>query len=151
MKSKIVLGLTAGLLLGVSAEAKVTDLSTKSGTLTAPAEGKGQVVFFRPGSMMGAALGCTVHEGASQIARLGNGKYYVVPMAPGIHQFATHGEATDTLKLEVEEGETYFVKCNIAMGVMAGRANLSPSDEAGFAKKAKGLKLWDGPKDKAAD
>ena len=68
MKSKIVLGLSIGLLMSVSAQAKVTDITTKSGTLGAPAAGQGQVVFFRPGSMMGAALGCTVHGAAGQLA-----------------------------------------------------------------------------------
>ena len=49
------------------------------------------------------------------------------------------------LALEIEPDETYFVRCNIGMGVMAGRANLSPSDRETFAKRAKGLKMWKGP------
>jgi Protein of unknown function (DUF2846) len=134
------------LLVGSSPSAMAADavapIKTKSGELGAPAAGKAQVVFFRPGSIMGAALGCTVHEGDAEIARLGSGKYYVVEEAPGKHEFFTKGEATDRLNLEVESDETYFVKCNIGMGVMSGRANLSPSDRAAFAAKAKGLKMW---------
>ena len=91
---------------------------------------------------MGAALGCTVHEGEAQVARLGSGKFFTIAATPGRHEYFTQGEATDRLTLEVESGETYFVKCNIGMGVMSGRANLSPSDRETFAKKAKGLKLW---------
>ena len=125
-------------------------LVTKSGPIGAPEAGKGQVVFFRPGSLMGAALGCTVHEGDKQVARLGSGKFYVVQAEPGAHLYNTRGEAKDELNLEVEEGETYFVRCNIGMGVVAGRANLSPSDRDAFAKKAKGLKMWE-PKGEAAD
>lgn len=60
------------------------------------------------------------------------------------------GEGTDKLALEIEPDETCFVKCNIGMGVMSGRANLSPSDREAFAKKAKGLKMWEGPKDKVS-
>lgn len=122
-------------------------LMTKSGALPAPAPGKGQIVFFRPGSMMGMALGCTVREGLTQIARLGSGKYYVVQVEPGRHEYSSRGEGKDVLALEIEPDETYFVKCNIGMGVMSGRANLSPSDRAAFAKKAKGLKMWKGPGD----
>ncbi len=125
-------------------------LVTKSGPLGTPEAGKGQVVFFRPGSLMGAALGCTVHEGDKQVARLGSGKFYVVQAEPGAHLYNTRGEAKDELNLEVEEGETYFVRCNIGMGVAAGRANLSPSDRDAFANKAKGLKMWE-PKGEAAD
>lgn len=143
--SKIALA-AAIVLCSSAASAELASLTTKSGGISAPAAGTGQVVFYRPGSLMGAALGCTVHEGEPQVARLGSGKYYVVPASPGKHEYSTRGEATDRLTLEVEEGETYFVKCNIGMGVVAGRANLSPSDEATFAKKAKRLKLWAGPK-----
>ena len=128
-------------------------LVTKSGTLGTPAAGKGMVVFYRPGSLMGAALGCTVREGAQdaeqQIARLGSGKYWVHMAEPGKHAYRTEGEKTDVLNMEIEPGETYFVKCKIGMGIMAGRANISPSDEAEFAKKAKGLKLWEPKEDKA--
>ena len=115
---------------------------TKSGALPAPQAGKAQVVFFRPGSMMGAALGCTGHEGEAEVARLGSGKYYVIAAEPGKHEYFTEGEATDRLALEVEGDETYFVKCKIGMGVMSGRANLSPADRATFAGKAKGLTMW---------
>lgn len=121
-------------------------LVTKSGPLPARAPGKGQIVFFRPGSIMGMALGCTVREGDAEIARLGSGKFYVIDAAPGRHEYVSKGEGTDKLALEIEEDETYFVKCNIGAGIMAGRANLSPSDRDAFAKKAKGLKMWTGPK-----
>lgn len=141
--------LTVGTSVAVAADEPA--ITTKSGTLGQPASGMGQVVFFRPGSIMGAALGCTVHEDDKEIARLGSGKYYVVSAAPGKHLYFTKGEATDKLNLEVEDGETYFVKCNIGAGIMAGRANLSPSDSATFAKKAKGLTMWAGKKDDKGD
>ena len=118
------------------------ELKTKSGVIAPPPAGKGLVVFYRPGSMMGMALGCTVHEGSAEIARLGSGKYYTVTEEPGKHTYNTEGEAKDVLNLEVEPDETYFVKCKIGMGIMAGRANLSPSDKAAFAAKAKGLAIW---------
>lgn len=138
----------------LAAQTTAPELTTKSGTIGAPAAGKGQVIFYRPGSMMGMALGCTVHEGAAQIARLGSGKYWVAPVAPGKHVYNTEGEAKDVLNLEVEADETYYVKCNIGMGVMSGRANLSPATQEEFAKKAKGLTLWkpkDSPEKTVAD
>lgn len=143
----------AALLLGLSAAPGLAapdaePIVTKSGPLGQPKAGMAQVVFFRPGSMIGAALGCTVHEANNQVARLGSGKYYVIDAAPGKHQYFTQGEVTDRLNLEVEDGETYFVKCNIGMGIASGRANLSPSDRDTFAHKAKGLKMW-APKEDA--
>lgn len=144
--------LALAFIMPVAAVAAPQDAAivTKSGPLGQPGAGMGQVVFFRPGSLMGAALGCTVHEGTKQVARLGSGKFYVVAVEPGTHTYNTPGEAKDEITLEVEAEETYFVRCNIGMGVMAGRANLSPSDREAFAKKAKGLKMWE-PKDEAEE
>ena len=136
------------LLLGalsltpMSAIAQDAPLVTKAGPIPAAEAGKGQIIFYRPGSLMGAALGCTVHEGTAEIARLGSGKYWVHNAEPGKHAYNTEAENKDVLNLEIEPGETYYVKCKIGMGVVAGRPNLSPSDRAEFAKKAKGMNLW---------
>jgi hypothetical protein len=43
-----------------------------------------------------------------------------------------HSEAKDVLTIEVEAGETYYVKGTIGAGILAGRPNLSPSDAATF-------------------
>jgi hypothetical protein len=119
---------------------------TKSGTIGAAPAGKAQIVFWRPGSIMGMALGCTVREGEGaaevQVARLGTGKYWVHTAEPGKHVYYTTGEATDRLNMELEEGETYFVRCAIGMGIMSGRAQVSPSDRATFLGRAKKMKLW---------
>ncbi|MFA6112510.1 MAG: DUF2846 domain-containing protein [Sphingomonas sp.] len=127
-------------------EAAQPALVTKAGPIPAAPADKGQIIFYRPGSLMGAALGCTVHEGAGEVARLGSGKYWVHNAEPGKHTYNTEAENKDVLNLEIEPGETYYVKCKIGMGIMAGRPNLSPSDRAEFAKKAKGMNLWK-PKD----
>ena len=140
--------LSVALCVGAAATSGAgAPITTKSGALPVPAAGQGQVVFFRPGSLMGAALGCTVHDGTTQVARLGSGKYYVVAATPGVHAYNTRGERKDEISVEVEEGETHFVRCKIGMGVVAGSANLSPASESDFAAKARGLALWSGPKE----
>lgn len=105
----------------------------------APAD-KGQVVFFRKGGLFGAAISCAVHEKGEKLSSLPPGKYNVQIAEPGIHEYSVKSEATDTLRLEVEAGETYFAQCNVTMGVMAGRPNLSPSDRATFLNMSKKLK-----------
>lgn len=104
---------------------------------------KGRVVFFRPGTFVGMAIPCNVHEFEGvDVAKLGSGKYFVHVTDPGAHSYKVRSEVTDKLPMEVEAGETYFVSCTIGMGVMVGRPNLSPSDRATFDLKAKGMKLW---------
>ena len=122
-------------------------ITTKTGQIGTPAAGKAQIVFFRPGSIVGMALGCTVHEGGHEVARLGSGKYYVITAEPGKHAFSTRGQTADSLNLEVEPDETYFVKCKIGSGVISGGAQLEPSDRDSFAKKAKGSSQWTPPAD----
>ena len=62
----------------------------------------------------------------------GLGSYFVSSIAPGTHVYTVHSEAKDVLTIEVEAGETYYVQGSITMGILAGRPNLSPSDEAAF-------------------
>lgn len=115
---------------------------TASETIGAPAAGKGQIIFFRPSRLGGAALGCTVRENNEQIGRLGNGKYFVHAADPGTHVFTVSSEATDTLTLEIEPDETYFVRCNIGMGIVAGRPNISPAERSLFEERASRMRRW---------
>lgn len=105
----------------------------------APA-GKAQIVFWRPSTIVGVAIPCNVHEAEPVVGKLAAGKYFVRVVDPGVHDFMVQSEAKDRLKLEVEDGETYYVKCSISMGIMVGRPNLSPSNKAAFDKAAKSLK-----------
>lgn len=138
------LTLSALALAGFAVPAAAQDVKV-SPSITAPAPGKGQVVFYRPGGM-GPLIRCTVRENGKMIARVGNGKYYVMAAEPGAHAYTAKTESTDTVRVEVEPDETTFVKCKISMGIMAGRPNLSPSDAAEYAKLGKKLKQVDAAK-----
>jgi len=151
MKTGMLLRAACGLVLAMATSGAIAEdaapIKTKTGEIGAAPAGKAQVVFFRPGSIMGMALGCTVHEGERELARLGAGKYYVVTMAPGKHTLFTRGQVGDSLNLEVEADETYFVKCKIGNGTISGAPVLEPSDRDSFAKKAKGSSMWTAPAD----
>lgn len=108
--------------------------------IAAPPEGMGQIVFFRPGKMMGAALGFIVRENDQELGKLRNATYFVHTTTPGQHSYVVHSEAKDVMNIEVEAGETYFVSGSLGMGVIAGRPNLSPSDQAAFVAASKKLK-----------
>jgi hypothetical protein len=106
--------------------------STTSGVIAAPPEGMGQVVFFRERKFAGAAIRYKVREGSAELGKLSSGTYFVVPVAPGAHEYTVHSEAKDILNLEIEAGETYYVIGSVTMGFFAGRPNLSPSDQPTF-------------------
>ena len=105
-----------------------------------PPPGMGQVVFYRS-SRMGALISCKVRENGEVVNRLPPGKYFVHQTAPGAHEYTVKSEAKDKLRIEVEEGETQYVRCAIGMGIGLGRPNLSPQDRADFDKRGKGLDL----------
>lgn len=111
--------------------------------IPAPPEGKGQVVFYRTGGFVGAAIACNVRENDVLVGKLSGGKYFVHVAEPGKHAFTAKSEAKDTLNMEVESDETYYVRCKIGAGFMAGRPNLSPVQKADFDKKSAKLKFKD--------
>jgi hypothetical protein len=105
-----------------------------------PPEGKGQIVFFRQSKFVGAAVNYKVRGGETELGKLSNGTYFVHVTEPGPHAYVVHSEAKDVLNLEIEPGETYFVVGGVTFGVLAGRPNLSPSDQAAFTAIAAKLK-----------
>lgn len=111
-----------------------------------PPAGKGQVIFYRTGGLSGAALGCAVFDvGATdKLSSLGSGRYFVLVSDPGPRSFTVKSlETKDAMALEIEEGETQFVRCKIKSGFMSGRADIAPSNEGEFRGKYKNPKLVD--------
>jgi len=116
--------------------------------------GTGTVVFFRPKKFAGAAIGFIVREGTDELGKLRNGTYFVIHPTAGVHEYVVHSESKDVLRVEVEEGETYYVQGTIGVGIMVGRPNLSPSDAAtyeGMKAKLKLAKPLKDDKDEDAD
>jgi hypothetical protein len=125
-----------------TAAPKANQSSTStSGVIGAPPAGKGQVVFFRPSAMSGWAVWFNVRENGAALGKLTNGVYFVTPLDPGTHTFTAATENKDTLKLEIDDGETYYVKGGITMGIMIGEANIAPSDKVAFEKAVGHMKL----------
>jgi hypothetical protein len=132
---------TAAMLAVPAANNMSWAASKTPATITSPPSGKGQVVFYRTGGLIGAAISCNVREDGKLVGGLSGGKYFVSVFEPGKHVFTTKSEAKDTLNMEIESNETYYVRCAIGAGVMAGRPNLSPVDKAAFDEKSGGLKF----------
>ena len=108
----------------------------------------GTVIFFRESKFAGAAVSFKVREGETELGKLSSGTYFVANLPAGPHAFVVHSEAKDILNLEVEPGETYYVRGSISMGLMVGRPNLSPSDAATYNGMKDKLKNSAEPKPK---
>ena len=124
-----------------AAEMKAAEMKAAEMAKPTAAPATGKVVFFRKGGLFGAAISCAVFENGVKVSSLSPGKYFEIDAAEGIHQYSVRSEATDTLRIEVEAGETYYNECSIGLGVLAGRPNLAPVDEARWNEKKAKLKL----------
>lgn len=101
--------------------------------VTEAASQTGRIVFFRPKKFAGGAISFKVREGDAVLGKLSNGSFFVAEVPAGEHLYHARSEGKDdTLAIEVEAGETYYVSGTISMGVFAGQGNLSPSDQAAF-------------------
>jgi hypothetical protein len=148
-KTLTALALAAAAPLAITAAAPAAVAEEKDDAalvIPAPPEGKGQVLFYRTGGLSGAALGCAVFDVGAEdkLSSLGSGKYFILVSEPGPRSFTVKSlETKDALTLEIEEGETQFVRCKIKTGFMSGRADIGPSTETEFRAKHKNPKLVD--------
>ena len=108
--------------------------------IASPAPGKGQVVFYRKGGMLGAAISCAVHEGGIKLTSLPPGRFAVVEVDPGVHNFSVKSEATDTIRIEIQSGQTAYASCHVTMGIVAGRPKLEVSNTTAFFADGQKLK-----------
>jgi hypothetical protein len=102
-------------------------------------EGKGQVVFFRRSSLMGMPYWTNIREDEAVHGKLSNGVYFVKTMEPGPHTFNTSVLGKDSMKIEVDPGETYYVEGKVTMAVIGYTVIMVPSDAATFQKVFKGM------------
>ncbi len=84
------------------------------------------IYFYRPISFVGSAIGYKIRlEDRSIIGRVRNGeKFAYRTKVLGPQSFWAITESSDSIEINVERGEEYFVRCSIVMGAMVGRPKL---------------------------
>ncbi|MBK6702813.1 MAG: hypothetical protein IPG56_02870 [Caulobacteraceae bacterium] len=82
-----------------------------------------------------------MRENDVDLGRLPNARYFVHVAEPGIHEYEIGNN--DTMRMEIEPGETYYAIQSTQMGIVAGRAVLSPSDAAAFTEAQPRMRLWE--------
>ena len=119
--------------------------SQNAGSQSAMAAGEssahGTVYFYRYRQFVGSALSPSVYCDDSQLARIDNGRFFVAHVAPGKHSFRSN-DAQSGIELDVKGGEEYFVRVEIAAGMMKGhgRLVLTPAEQGNYELKSKQLK-----------
>jgi hypothetical protein len=82
--------------------------------------------FYRPSSALGSMLGYKIKDAKDSIVgRLRNGEKFVYKTKIfGVQNFYGTLETKEELKINIEKGKEYFVRCAVTMGVALGRPEI---------------------------
>lgn len=147
MKPTLFVALCSALILSASAAAgqpadpAPASAPAASAGIAPPPAGKGQVIFFRRSSLMGFPYWTNIRENGVAYGKLSNGVYFVQVLDPGTHEFNTSVLGKDSMKVQVDPDETYYVEGKITMALIGYTVIMAPSDEGTFNIVRKGLKL----------
>ena len=91
----------------------------------APAVGQGKatVYVYRYKQFTGSALAPSVYCDEVELARMENGRYFAVKLDPGKHVFRSNDKQAG-VALDAKAGQEYYVRVEIAAGVMKGHGRL---------------------------
>ena len=86
---------------------------------------RGLVYIYRVPSIKGAAISYDIKVGENAITTLKNGGYFPYQTTPGEVEFSAKTEARSAVTIDVEAGQTYYVKGSLSVGFLMGRPHLS--------------------------
>ena len=113
--SMLVLSFLSGCAARGPAFSKIDNLSAD----------KGLVYIYRVPAFTGSAIFYDITVGENAITTLKNGGYFPYQTNPGEIEFSASTEATSAVTLDVEAGQTYYIKGSLSVGFLMGRPHLS--------------------------
>ena len=87
-------------------------------------DAKPKIYFYRIKQFTGSALEPTVYCDEKELARMDNGRYFVVTLEPGKHT-CRMGDKQTGFEVDMKAGEEYYAKITIEAGVFKGRGRLT--------------------------
>lgn len=126
-------------------ETKLVAVKADNNTTDAASDKKVTVYIYRRKSIVGAALEPSVFCDDVNLARMDNGRYFVLTLAPGKHVI----HMTDDKKgyeLNMAAGQTYYFRVGIEAGMWKGSGKILLDDEEKGASEVKKLKPLDAEK-----
>jgi hypothetical protein len=108
---------------------------------------KAKIYFYRYKQYVGSALAPSVYCDEAELARMQNGRYFVVKLEPGKHTFRSNDKQSG-VEVDLKAGQEYFVRVELATGFMKGHGRVVAvvPEQARFELKAKNLKPLDADK-----
>ena len=138
----IIIALTT--LLGCTATGPL--FSTVSSTIPAVPTDKGRIYFYRPDTMLGAAVTSDINLNGRIVGVSVRGSIFYADEAPGKCVVRTSTEVEKELSFILEAGETKYVKTSVSLGFMVGRIQPELVNPEQGANEISELHYTGGPK-----
>ena len=100
----------------------------------------GIIYFYRIKQFAGSALEPSIYCDEKELARMDNGRYFGVTLAPGEHT-CSMGDKQTGFVLDVKAGEQYYARVTIDTGFWKGRGRLTLMQKEQGAFELKKVKL----------
>mgnify|MGYP000657415371 CR=1 FL=1 len=111
------------VFLGAGCAATGPKYSDIASTIPSLAANKGRVFFFRPDTMLGAAITSDIRVNGNVVGKSERGSFFFVDQVPGNITVSTSTEVEKQLTFTLAAGETKYVKTTVSFGVLVGRIN----------------------------
>ena len=103
------------------------------------------VYFYRYKQFVGSGLTPSVYCDDQELARMDNGRYFAVRLDAGKHSLRSNDKQA-SIDLETKAGQNYYIRIEIAPGMMKGHGRvvlMSPEQGASEIKRLKPLDASD--------
>ncbi len=97
--------------------------STEASSAPQGTSSQSTVYIYRYKQFVGKALSPSVFCDDNELARMDNGRYFVVTLAPGKHLFHSNDKQAG-IDLDLKAGEKSYIRVEIATGFMKGHGRL---------------------------
>ena len=112
----------AAVITGCATGPKFADTASSMPAIKA---GDGRVFFYRSNSMLGAAIQPDVRLNGEVVGPSKPGGFFYVDRPAGAYSAATSTETEKTVTLQLDAGESKYIKMTRGFGVVVGRMIMS--------------------------
>ncbi len=81
------------------------------------------VHVYRYKQFVGSAISPSVFCDGNELARIDNGKFFTVKLAPGKHVFTSNDKQAG-IDVDLKDGQDYYIRVELATGFMKGHGRL---------------------------
>jgi len=89
----------------------------------AATDSQATVYVYRYKQFQGSALSPSVYCDETELARMDNGRFFVVKLAPGKHVFRSNDKQSG-IDADLKPGQDYYIRVEIVAGMMKGHGRL---------------------------